>query len=178
MKTNSLHLSPFLKRKNFFIPAILLSTLWGGQFALAGTDTATFQVKLNILSTCDIHSTAPTDVDFGTHLSTATDITAIGELKINCTNGTAYDIGLNQGNNFDAGSRYMKNPNNQLVPYGLYQDSTHSQPWGDTVGTDTVAGTGNGAIQPLMIYGKVTTTGGNFMAGDDYLDEITATVTY
>src|SRR3546814_2713003 len=32
----------------------------------AATDTATFNVKLTITSSCDVHTVAPTDMDFGT----------------------------------------------------------------------------------------------------------------
>lgn len=157
---------------------MMFSMVFSVQPVFADTDTQTFNVKLNIISTCDIHTEAATDVDFGSQLSTATDITAVGELKINCTNGTTYNIGLNEGLNFSSGSRYMKNATNILVPYDLYQDSSHAQAWGNSIGTDTLTGTGNGTVQPIMIYGKVRTAGENFIAGDDYIDEVTATVTY
>jgi spore coat protein U-like protein len=48
--------------------------------------------------------------------------------------------------------------------------------WGDTIGSDTVAGTGNGAAQSYTVFGLVpvqTTPGPG-----TYNDVITVTVTY
>jgi len=41
------------------------------------------------------------------------------------------------------------------VAYQLYRDSGRTQVWGNTVGTDTVAGTGTGSAQPLTVYAIV-----------------------
>ena len=41
------------------------------------------------------------------------------------------------------------------VNYTLYSDSGRTTVWGNTIGTDTVAGTGNGAAQTLTVYGRV-----------------------
>jgi spore coat protein U-like protein len=48
--------------------------------------------------------------------------------------------------------------------------------WGNTVGTDTVAGTGNGAAQALTVYGQIAA--GLYVTPGSYTDTITATVTY
>ena len=66
--------------------------------AQAATDTTTFNVKIVITESCDIHTTAATDVDFGTHArSTTAQQTATGTLTVNCTDGTPYNIGLDNG---------------------------------------------------------------------------------
>jgi spore coat protein U-like protein len=62
-----------------------------------------------------------------------------------------------------------------LVPYELYQVAGGTTFWGNTPGTDTVAGTGTGSAVPLSVHGKLTST--NFPAGT-YEDTVTATVTY
>jgi spore coat protein U-like protein len=65
--------------------------------------------------------------------------------------------------------------NTARVPYALYRNSARTQNWGSTIGSDTQAGTGNGAVQPLVVYGQVAST--NYPAGS-YSDVVTATVTW
>ncbi|EKS6646005.1 spore coat protein U domain-containing protein [Enterobacter hormaechei] len=155
---------------------LLLSVLSAGTYA--ATDSTSFQVKLTVTSTCDIHSVAATDVDFASHVSTDTDMTAQGGLTVNCTNGTPYNIGLDKGGNYASGHRNMKNAaTSALVGYELFRDSAMGEAWGNTVGTDTLEGTGTGGNQALPVYGKVITAGANLKAGD-YVDDVTATVTY
>jgi len=48
--------------------------------------------------------------------------------------------------------------------------------WGNTVGTNTVAGTGNGASQSYTIYGQVPPQ--NTPTPAVYTDTVTVTVTY
>src|SRR5690606_16267749 len=49
--------------------------------AFAQTDTTTFDVTIEIESSCSIDTPAATDVDFSTVASTATDVTATGQLN-------------------------------------------------------------------------------------------------
>lgn len=146
--------------------------------AQADTDTQSFKVKLTVTSTCDIHTKDATDVDFGSHKSTEATATADGSLTVNCTNGTAYQIGLNNGDNYAGGSRNMKNTSgSETVAYTLWQDAGRTEPWGDTLGTDTLTGAGTGAEQVIPVYGKVALSTQNLKAAS-YEDTVTATVTY
>src|SRR3546814_20489462 len=63
------------------------------------TDTATFNVKLTITSSCDVHTVAPTDMDFGTSGALTAALTQTSTLTINCNSGLPYNIGLNAGAN-------------------------------------------------------------------------------
>src|SRR3546814_10234310 len=65
----------------------------------AATDTATFNVKLTITSSCDVHTVAPTDMDFGTSGALTAALTQTSTLTINCNSGLPYNIGLNAGAN-------------------------------------------------------------------------------
>ncbi|WP_439070495.1 spore coat U domain-containing protein (plasmid) [Serratia nevei] len=146
--------------------------------AQADTDTQSFKVKLTVTSTCDIHTTAATDVDFGSHTSTEGAVTADGALSVNCTNGTAYQIGLDNGENYAGGSRNMKNTSgSETVAYTLWKDAGRAQPWGNTLDNDTLAGTGSGVAQVIPVYGKVELSTQNLKAAS-YEDKVTATVTY
>ncbi|RUY19730.1 spore coat U domain-containing protein, partial [Mesorhizobium sp. M7A.F.Ca.US.001.04.2.1] len=57
-----------------------------------------------------------------------------------------------------------------------YRDTGRTQPWGITVGTDTVAGTGNGNVQNLTVYGRVPPQ--TTPAAGVYTDTVAITVTY
>ncbi|MBA8882770.1 Csu type fimbrial protein [Dokdonella fugitiva] len=160
------------------ILTLALATCFAGS-AFAATDSTTFNVKLTITSTCDIHTTAATDVNFGTVSSTAVNVDADGALNINCTPQTAYTIALDNGQNgADVNTRKMKNGSN-LVPYQLYRATTRTAAdvWGSTTGAggNVYSGSGTGATQNVPVYGRVPSA--NFPALS-YTDVVTATVTY
>ncbi|WP_295919334.1 spore coat U domain-containing protein [uncultured Xanthomonas sp.] len=151
----------------------------GTGLAWAQSDSRTFNVKIQITSVCDIQ-TAPTDVDFGSVNSTQTAINSTGTLNVRCTSGTPYNIALNAGSGSGATvtTRTMGSAdasNTARVPYALYRNAARTQNWGSTIGIDTQAGTGNGAVQPITVYGQVAST--NYPAGS-YSDVVTATVTW
>lgn len=148
--------------------------------ARAAVDTAQFQVRIVITESCDIQAVTAGDIDFGNVArSTGSNVDATGALQVNCTTGTPYTIGLNAGANSTsatpgAGNRRMVSGTN-FVPYGLYRDAGRTQFWGETVGTDTLAGTGNASNQSIPVYARVPST--NVPAGT-YVDTVVATVTY
>jgi spore coat protein U-like protein len=63
-----------------------------------------------------------------------------------------------------------------LLSYAMFSDSARTVNWGQTIGTDTVTGTGNGSAQAIIVYGQ--TAAGQYVAPGAYNDTITATVTY
>ena len=62
------------------------------------------------------------------------------------------------------------------IPYAIYSDAPLSTNWGNTIGTDTVSGTGSGILQVFTVYGKIP-AGATAPAGA-YTDTVTVTVTY
>jgi spore coat protein U-like protein len=70
----------------------------------------------------------------------------------------------------------MIGPASATVNYSLYTTAVRTVVWGNTVGTDTMAGTGNGASQAFTVYGRVPTQ--TTSAPGNYTDTVTATVTY
>lgn len=156
---------------------LLLSILSSALSAQAATDTANMNVKITVTATCDIHTSAPTDVNFGTVASTATNVQSTGGvITANCTSGTAYSIGLGNGSNFSTTRRMIKGTTD-YVAYGLYRDSARTLAWGTTTGAggDVYTGTGSGANQAITVYGLVPSA--NSPAGS-YSDTVVATVTY
>ena len=114
-----------------------------------------------------------TDVDFGSIASTSLNVSATGQLHVRCTNGTAYTVALDQGDNASGGSRRMAGGGN-FVPYGLYHTAGTAAPWSDQT-SELHSGVGNGSAQQISVYGVMPTA--NFPAGS-YADTVTATLTY
>lgn len=160
-----------MKNLNKF--AALALAVMGVTAAQAGTDTANMNVRVTITATCDIHSVSPADVNFGSILSSATDADAVGTLNVNCTQGTDYRIGLDDGQNASGGSRRMVKGSDS-VAYDLYLDAARSNRWGGGT-SDSAAGTGSGSSQAISVYGRIATA--NSPAGN-YSDVVVATVTY
>lgn len=139
----------------------------------AATATTTFQVTATVNATCLISAT---NLAFGAYAGTQTDVNST--VTVTCTNTTPYAVGLNAGT-FAAATvttRRMSGTDANGLAYSLFQDAARTVNWGNTVGTDTVAGTGNGSAQALTVYGRVPA--GQFVAPGAYADTITATVTF
>lgn len=140
-----------------------------------GTKTATFDVTLKIVADCSIAANA---MDFGQNqgvLSTAVRTTST--INVTCSNSTPYNIGLSAGTGTGSSgtTRYMSGTgaNTSTVQYNLLQTVGGTQ-WGNTQGTDVMAGTGNGQAQNLTVYGEIPAQ--NTPAPDTYKSTITATV--
>jgi spore coat protein U-like protein len=149
--------------------------------AVAATDTASFQVKIVITESCDIHTVAATELDFGTRARSTGNWDSASALTVNCSTGTPYTIAMGNGLNpsavaVSATNRRMANGGN-FVPYGLFRDIGRSTLWGSTTGSDTLAGTGTGVNVTVPVYGRVPAASTNVPAGT-YLDVVVATITY
>ena len=154
--------------------ATLLATLATGAVH-AATATASSTISATVQATCLISATS---LGFGTYTGVLLETTST--ISITCTNTTPYTIGLNAGLGVTptatVTTRHMTGPAAANLNYGLYSDAGRANNWGLTPGTDTVAGTGNGAAQPLTLYGRVAAA--QFVAPGAYTDTVTATVTY
>jgi len=151
-------------------------------------DTTPFNVTLVVTKACTITAAAATNVDFGTAASTtATPTLGQGTVTAQCSALTPYTIALNAGANAgtanDVTTRRMKNTNaavtaNNYVGYQLYQDAAHTLVWGATTGTNTQAGIGTGLAVPYIVYGQILNLSTANAATGNYLDTVTATITY
>lgn len=140
---------------------------------LAYTQTTTYNVTSTVTATCLISGSS---LGFGSYSGSS--INAQTTVSVQCTNGTTYNIGLNAGTASGASvsTRAMTGPGGATLNYAMYQDTNHTTNWGNTVGTDTVAGTGNGNSQSISVYGQLPAS--QFVTPGSYSDTITATVTY
>lgn len=168
MKTLSNHIYPLIG-VTVAIAGLTLSNIP----ATASTATTTFNVTATVQSTCLISGST---LAFGTYTGSALSVSTT--LSVTCTNSTTYNVGLNPGTASGATvtTRAMTGPGGATLSYALYQDSGHSTNWGQTVGTDTKSGTGNGSAQTLTVYGLLA--GNQYPSPGSYSDTITATITY
>jgi spore coat protein U-like protein len=115
-------------------------------------------------------------MSFGNYTGTAANATSA--VSVTCTNATPYTVGLSAGaaSGATVSARKMTGPASGLLSYSLFSDPSRTLNWGQTVGSDTLTGTGNGAIQALTVYGQ--TPAGQYVSPGSYTDTITATITY
>ena len=161
-----------------------LSLLTLALAALAGTAHAatvddSFRVSIEIRESCAV-SVAAADVNYGQTNRSAAAV-AGSTLSVNCTTGTPWVLGLDNGQNAEgaavsATNRRMSSGSG-FVPYGLFRDASRSQLFGSTAGTDTASGTGTGDAQSVSVFGQVQAASTNVAAGV-YQDTVVAQVTY
>jgi spore coat protein U-like protein len=147
---------------------------WAGA-AYAASTTTTFAVQATITATCTINSAST--LNFGTVGVLAGNTDQTSTIQVTCTNTTPYNIGLDVGTGSGATVAVRKlTSGGATVNYSLYTDAGRATLWGNTVGTDTQAGTGNGAAQNYTVYGRIPAQ--TTPAPGNYADTITVTVTY
>ncbi|MGB9369466.1 MAG: spore coat U domain-containing protein [Xanthobacteraceae bacterium] len=147
---------------------------WTGPSHAAST-TTTFAVQATITATCTINSAST--LNFGTLGVLASNTDQTSTLQVTCTNTTPYNIGLDVGTGSGATVAVRKlTSGGATVNYTLYSDSGRTTVWGNTVSTDTVAGTGSGSAQNYTVYGRIPAQ--TTPAPGNYADTITVTVTY
>ena len=140
-----------------------------------GTATANFDVTMKIVANCIISAGT---LDFGQSQGVLhTIVNGTSTISVTCTNTTPYNVGLNAGNGTGSvgTTRYMSGTggNTSTVAYSLNQTAGGTV-WGNTQGTDTLGGTGNGNAQSLTVYGQVPVQ--TTPQPDTYKSTITATV--
>lgn len=155
----------------------LLPLLAGTAPALAVTTiTSSFTVQITITASCTIASASTLNFG-GAQGVLGANVDQTSTIQVQCTNTTPYNIGLDAGTSPSATvtTRKMVNGAN-TVSYAIYRDAARTLNWGNTIGTDTVTGTGSGAAQNITVYGRVPAQ--TTPAPAVYTDTVTVTVTY
>ncbi|KVC63615.1 spore coat protein U [Burkholderia ubonensis] len=142
-----------------------------------GTATAQFNVTLTIQANCTVSANP---LAFGTSGVVGSAVNQQTTLSVTCTDSTPYNLGLDAGGvtGSTVSARLMAGTasgnTSTTVGFQLYQDAGHTTVWGNTQGTDTVGGTGNGSAQTVNVYGQVPTQ--TTPKPDTYQATVTATV--
>lgn len=147
--------------------------------ALAATVTGNFQALITITNTCAL-TTAPTNLSFGSTGVLTGNVDATSTVKVTCTTGAPYNIGLDAGANEstadDVTTRRMTDGSSHYVNYSMFTTAGRGTVWGNTVSTNTVGSTGTGSEQAFTVYGRVPAQ--TTPQAGDYADLVTVTVTY
>ena len=140
--------------------------------------TTTLNVSANVASNCLVTAAPLAFTDYDA--SAAVDGSA--NLSVRCSNATPYRIKLGGGTHGNVGQRLMKG-GASFLEYNLYTDTGRGTVWGDTVGTNTVAGIGRGMsinnANTHTVFGTIV----NSVANQDvpvglYTDAVAVTVEY
>ncbi len=145
------------------------------QSASAATSTGSFNVSMTIQSSCTLVSSSA--IAFGTHGMLTANTDATGTLDMQCTANSPYTVALDAGVGAGATTATRKlTSGGATIDYALYRDAARTLSWGNTQGTDTVAGTGSGASQSFTVYGRVPSQA--TPAAASYSDTVNVTITY
>ena len=147
--------------------------------AFAASVTGNFQAQITITNTCAL-TTAPTNLNFGSQGVLVGNVDVSSTVKLTCTTGAPYNIGLDAGANEstlnDVTTRRMTDGSSHYVNYSMYTTAGRTAVWGDTVSTNTVGGTGSGSEQSFTVFGRVPAQ--TTPQTGDYADTVVVTVTY
>lgn len=159
--------------------ALCVGALVATGAASAATRTANLAVGVTVTSSCLLNSA---DMDFGNYTPGAGNRTAMGQIRVSCTNGLAYTVGLGTGLAPSATevTRRMSNGVSELA-YVLFNNPSRTQNWGQTLLADRVSGTGAGLSNDNLhrIYGRIFDTPANQAATAGlYTDTVLVTITY
>ena len=156
--------------------ALCLLAMMTASPARATTATGSLAVSGTISATCQVNASSLNFNTFNPVLNTNLDVS--GSVSVSCTNGTTYNVGLNAGSGTGATitNRIMTSGSNTLT-YQIFSNAGRTTNWGNTVGTDTVAGTGNGSAQTITAYGRIPAGQTSAQVGS-YTDTVTVTITY
>lgn len=161
-------------QQNLAVPIPPRSCTEGGRGG--GRVNFNFTASAPVPAHCTI--SGATDLDFGRVpglIRSNRDQTST--ISMTCTNRTAWNMALDNGQNATDNIRRMRSDRGaSVVRYELYRDPARTQRWGSTVGGDTLVGTGTGNQQTVTVHGRVPA--GQSVPAGTYRDTITVTVTY
>lgn len=152
---------------------VLLGLTSTSAVAQTNPATTTFGVSATVLKDCIVSAAT---LPFGNY--TGAVVNASSTVTVTCTSGTTYTVGLNQG--LTTGATVTTRQMGITQPagglnYSLLTTSYSGANWGNTSGS-WVSGTGNGAAQPLTVYGVLSAA--QYVPPGSYTDTIAVTVTY
>jgi spore coat protein U-like protein len=134
-----------------------------------------FTARANVKPLCRL--TAASDLNFGSVPGLiASSRDQISTISTTCTYRTAWQIGLDNGQHASGTTRRMTGVGAYAVNYELYRDNGRTVRWGNTLNSDTLSGSGTGALQSATVYGRVPAQ--SAVAAGNYSDVVTVTVTF
>jgi spore coat protein U-like protein len=143
--------------------AVIMLLICGAKEAAAGGSNCSVSVSLPI--------------NFGTY--TGTQLQPGGTaVMVTCTLLATYTVALNAGQGTGATTttrKMMTGGGGNTLNYQMFQNSSRTTNWGNTTGTDTVAGIGIGIAQTITIYPQLQAA--QYVVPNTYNDTVTVSVT-
>ena len=141
----------------------------------SGRATQTTQVVLNVSHSCRLSTNT---LNFGVVNTNVNSVSASTTMTLNCTPGTIYSIGIDNGQNWDGATRQMHNDqaNGKVfyAKYQLYRDPLHLLPWG--TGAASYTGIlGLSGIETLNVYGGAQVKN---VRSSGYIDTVTVVLDF
>jgi spore coat protein U-like protein len=141
--------------------------------------TTTLNVSANVASNCLV-TAAPlafTDYDASGTVDGAAD------LSVRCSNATLYTIKLGGGTHGNVTQRLLRSTGGNVLEYNLFTTAARGTIWGDTLGTNTVGGSGRGMsinkANTHTVFGTIANSDANQDAPVGlYTDAVAVTVEY
>ena len=134
----------------------------------------TFAVQAQVRPNCRV---VADDLDFGQHGLLERSVDATSQVRVTCTAGTSYSMGLGYGlQAAGIGGRQMRDLAGHRVGYQLYRDAARTQPWGLVADGLATTDAGTGVSRPATVYGRVPAQ--PTPPPGAYSDTVVVTVTY
>jgi len=153
--------------------------VWSAWALASGSVTGNFQAQITIQDTCAI-TTTPTNLNFGTQGVLVSNVDTSSTVKVTCTTGASYNIGLDAGSyesvSNDVNTRRMSDGASHYVSYNIYTDAPGGSVWTNTVGAGTLSSSGTGVEQSFTVHGRVQPQTTPVAAA--YADTVVVTVSY
>jgi spore coat protein U-like protein len=146
--------------------------------AQADSKNASFTVSATVAKACTIDAT---DMNMGTW-SGAGNLDGTTTVKVKCTNGTSYNVALDNGTYGTSTADRKLGDGSERLAYNLFRDAGRTQVWGSTIGTDTEPGTGAGMAtaneRSIDVHARIAEAQLLAAKPGTYTDSVTATITY
>jgi spore coat protein U-like protein len=133
--------------------------------------SGTFSGSAVVANQCGVSAT---NMNFGSASLLTVALTATAQVSVSCNAPIPLTVALDNGATGTGPTNRLMTAGTQSIQYGIYKDSAHSQPWGNTAGVNTATGTGPSAS--LTAYGLVPTQ--TAPTPGSYADVVGVTVTY
>ncbi|MDG2535915.1 spore coat U domain-containing protein [Sphingomonas sp. HITSZ_GF] len=136
---------------------------------------STMSISAEVVASCSIDQVGAISL---TGLTGASAGTGTADIDVTCTNGTGYDVLIDNGANYANGTRnLLGDDTGEALPYGLYTASDYATAW-PTVAGGTAAYTGTGDSETHTVYLEIPTASLQAAKADSYTDTVNVTVEY
>lgn len=112
-----------------------------------------FRMRATVPKKCVVTSA---NLNFGNPTALTANIDASTNIGVACSTALPYRIQLGRGLSGATNPTLRRMTKGaEFVTYGLYRDAARTQPWGWTLNTNTLSGTGTGNTVAVPVYGRV-----------------------